>query len=58
MAHSVALLHQHQRPRRRAVRHGIEVTYIEATDVDVAVAERLAPLIFSTSAADLAPQSR
>jgi hypothetical protein len=56
---AVALLHQHQRPRKRVVRHGVEVIFIEATGEDVAVAERLAPLLFgSHSVADLAPQTR
>jgi hypothetical protein len=56
---AVALLHQHQRPRQRVVRHGVEHVYIEATSGDVAVAERLAPLLFGGPAvADLAPQTR
>lgn len=56
---AVALLHQHQRPRRRVTRHGVEVVFIEATPDDVAVAERLAPLLFGgPSLADLAPQTR
>jgi hypothetical protein len=55
---AVALLHQHQRPRRRVVRHGVEVTYIEVAQADVEVAERLAPLLFGSTTAELAPQSR
>ena len=56
---AVALLHQHQRPRKRVVRHGVEVVYIEATAEDVALAERLAPILFgSHDVADLAPQTR
>jgi hypothetical protein len=56
---AVTLLHQHQRPRKRLVRNGIEVVYLEATAEDVAVAQRLAPLIFAGPAeADLAPQTR
>ncbi len=56
---AVTLLHQHQRPRKRVVRHGIEVVYLEATAEDVAVAERLAPLLFGAlTVADLAPQTR
>lgn len=56
---AVALLHQHQRPRKRLVRNGIELVYLEATAEDVAVAERLAPLIIAAPAvADLAPQTR
>ena len=56
---SVALLHQHQRPRKRVTRSGVEVVYIEATAQDVEVAERLAPLIFGgPSLGELAPQTR
>jgi hypothetical protein len=38
---AIALLHQHQRPRKRICRQGIETIYIEATAVDAAVAQRL-----------------
>lgn len=56
---AVALLHQHQRARKRVTRHGVEVVFIEATADDVAVAERLAPLLFGgPTVADLAPQTR
>jgi hypothetical protein len=56
---TVTLLHQHQRPRKRLVRNGIELVYLEATTEDVAVAQRLAPLIFGgPDLADLAPQTR
>jgi DNA primase len=56
---AVTLLHQHQRPRKRLVRNGIEIVYLEATVEDVAVAQRLAPLIFAgPTEADLAPQTR
>ena len=56
---AVTLLHQHQRPRKRVVRHGVEIVYLEATVEDVAVAQRLAPLIFGgPDLADLAPQTR
>lgn len=56
---AVALLHQHQRPRKRVSRHGVEVVFIEATSDDVAVVERLAPLLFGgPTDAELAPQTR
>jgi hypothetical protein len=55
---AVALLHQHQRPRRRTGRDGVEVVYIEATTDDVAVADRLAPVIFGDRVGELAPQTR
>lgn len=56
---AVALLHQHQRQRHRVTRHGVEVIYIEATAEDVAVADRLAPiLVGSDRVGELAPQTR
>jgi DNA primase len=56
---AVTLLHQHQRPRKRLTRHGVEVVFIEATAEDVDVAQRLAPLICAgPNLADLAPQTR
>jgi hypothetical protein len=56
---AVALLHQHQRPRKRAVKDGVEVVYIEATAEDVAVADRLAPiLVGGDRVGELAPQTR
>jgi DNA primase len=56
---AVTLLHQHQRPRKRVVRHGVEIVYLEATHEDVKVAQRLAPLIFGgPDLTDLAPQTR
>lgn len=56
---AVALLHQHQRQRKRVTRNGVEVVYIEATSDDVQVAERLAPLLFGgPSLGELAPQTR
>lgn len=56
---AVALLHQHQRQRKRVTRGGVELVYIEATRHDVEVAERLAPLLFGgPSLSELAPQTR
>ena len=55
---AVALLHQHHRPRHRAVRNGVEVVYIEASTDDVALADRLAPVIFDDRVGELAPQTR
>lgn len=56
---AVALLHQHQRPRHRAVCQGVEVVYIEATAADVAVADRLGPILLGGDrVGELAPQSR
>lgn len=55
---AVALLHQHQRPRRTIRRAGVEVTYIEATPADIALANRLAHEVLGRSLDELAPQTR
>ena len=55
---SVALLHQHQRPRRTVVHAGREVTYVEATSADVETANRLAAGILGQSLDELPPQTR
>jgi DNA primase catalytic core len=55
---TVALLHQHQRPKRTAVVDGRTVTYIEATIDDVALANRLAHDVLGRSLDELAPQTR
>jgi DNA primase len=55
---AVALLHQHQRPRRTVVHDSREVTYIEATAADVEVANRLAVAVLGQSLDELPPQTR
>jgi hypothetical protein len=56
---SIALLHQHQRPRRSATtRDGRTVTYIEATTADIALANRLAHEVLGRSLDELPPQPR
>ncbi len=55
---AVALLHQHQRPRRTVVHAGREVTYVEATSADVETANRLAAGILGQSLDELPPQTR
>lgn len=56
---AIALLHQHQRPRRRATAAGgREVVYIEATAADVALANRLAHEVLGRSLDELPPQTR
>jgi DNA primase len=55
---AVALLHQHQRPRRTIVHAGREVTYVEATGADVECANRLAAGILGQSLDELPPQTR
>jgi hypothetical protein len=53
---AIALLHQHQRPLRRA--EGGDLTYIEATIADIAAANRLAHEVLGRSLDALPPQSR
>ncbi|MGH3442519.1 MAG: DNA primase, partial [Nitriliruptorales bacterium] len=53
-----ALLHQHQRPRRTTTIAGRQVTYIEATVADVALANRLAARVLGQSLDELPPQTR
>jgi DNA primase len=55
---AVALLHQHQRPRRTIVHAGREVVYVEATAFDVETANRLAAGILGQSLDELPPQTR
>jgi len=55
---AVALLHQHQRPRRTVRRGGIEVSFIEVTPADIALANRLAHEVLGRSLDELSPQTR
>ena len=56
---AVALLHQHQRPRRAATGpDGAQVAYIEVTADDIAVANRLAHEVLGRSLDELPPQTR
>jgi DNA primase catalytic core len=55
---SVALLHQHQRPRKTVQHHGRAVEYIEVTVDDIAVANRLAHEVLGRSLDELPPQTR
>ena len=55
---AIALLHQHQRPRRTVTHAGREVTYVEATGADVECANRLAAGILGQSLDELPPQTR
>jgi DNA primase catalytic core len=59
---SIALMHQHQRPRRtRQVAGGIggkKIDYIEATLEDIALANQLAPEVLGRSLDELPPQTR
>jgi len=55
---SVALLHQHQRPRKTVQHNGRAVEYIEVTVNDIAVANRLAHEVLGRSLDELPPQTR
>jgi DNA primase len=55
---AIALLHQHQRPRRTVVHDSREVTYIEAIAADVEAANVLAVAVLGQSLDELPPQTR
>lgn len=56
---TVALLHQHQRPRKTATTaDGRQVAYIEATVADVELANRLAHDVLGQTLDELPPQTR
>ncbi|MGH9281942.1 MAG: DNA primase, partial [Acidimicrobiales bacterium] len=55
---AVALLHQHQRPRKTIAHGGGVLTYVEVTLDDIALANRLAHEVLGRSLDDLAPQTR
>jgi hypothetical protein len=55
---AIALLHQHQRPRRSVTHAGRTLAYVEATLDDVALANRLAHEVLGRSLDELAPQAR
>ena len=55
---SVALLHQHQRPRKMVEHHGRTVEYIEVALDDIAMANRLAHEVLGRSLDELPPQTR
>jgi DNA primase catalytic core len=55
---SIALLHQHQRPRKSVEHHGKVIEYIEVTLDDIAVANRLTAEVLGRSLDELPPQTR
>ena len=55
---AVALLHQHQRPTKTATVDGAQVPYIEVTEPDIALANRLASEVLGQSLDELPPQTR
>ena len=55
---AIALLHQHQRPRKRQLLAGGSVEFIEATPDDVALANQLTVKALAGSLDELPPQTR
>ncbi|MGH9267360.1 MAG: DNA primase, partial [Acidimicrobiales bacterium] len=55
---SIALLHQHQRPRRSVTHEGRVVSFIEVEPADVALANRLAAEVLGRSLDELPPGTR
>ena len=55
---SIALLHQHQRPRQTVEHQGKTVEYIEVTLDDITVANRLTAEVLGRSLDELPPQTR
>jgi len=55
---AIALLHQHQRPVRTIEVDGAGVEYIEVTQADIALANRLAHAVLGRSLDELPPQTR
>ena len=55
---TIALLHQYQRPVKKAEHGGKSVEYIEATLADVAIANALAHQVLGRSLDELPPQTR
>jgi DNA primase catalytic core len=55
---SIAVLHQHQRPKRTAVHDGQVLEYVDVTVDDIALANRLAHEVLGRSLDELPPQTR
>ena len=55
---AIALLHQHQRPAESRNVNGRQVPFIRATLDDIALANRLAPVLLGRSLDELPPQTR
>jgi hypothetical protein len=55
---AIALLHQHQRPRKTASVDGVPVSFIEVTRADVVLANRLAGSVLGRSLDELPPGAR
>jgi hypothetical protein len=55
---TIALLHQHQRKRKRTEIDGCTVEYIEVTKSDLRLAQQLAPALLRRNVDELAPPTR
>jgi DNA primase len=55
---AIALLHQYQREEKTAASRNGGVTYIEATEADVATADKLMDELLGRSLDELPPQTR
>src|ERR1051326_2721339 len=55
---AIALLHQHQRPRKTFEHRGRTIEYIEVMPGDIAMANELAHEVLGRSLDELAPQAR
>ena len=55
---TIALLHQHQRPRKSYAHRGRSIEYIEVTPADIALANELANEVLGRSLDELPPQTR
>jgi len=58
LIHSIALLHQWQRPPKKVEHRGKTIEYIEATLDDIAMANRLTAEVLGRSLDELPPQTR
>ncbi len=55
---ALAFLHQHQRTVKTAERDGVVVEYVEVTEDDLAVADRLTAAVVSRGSGDLPPMTK
>lgn len=55
---TIALLHQHQRPIKTALHHDKNISYIEVTKEDIALANAIAHDVLGRSLDELPPQTR
>ncbi len=55
---AIALLHQHQRPRKTARHQGKDISYIEANLKDIETANQIVSQVMGISLDELAPQTR